>query len=84
MTYAVFFSILSVSGLVVLPVIVLGFLYLNRKLKFENENLKTRKEMLALEVQKDTLRLKVLEKENQKLDRVIGDQSDHPPNRSSQ
>jgi hypothetical protein len=51
------------------------FLSINKMNKdyYESENLKTKKEILKLEVEKQKDQIKLLEEENKKLDKIIDD-----------
>jgi len=59
------------SSLVGIPVIVFGFIYLNIRNKRALEVVKLQKEMLELEVEKERLKLDLLDEENAKYDRLI-------------
>ncbi|MDR0562153.1 MAG: hypothetical protein LBG73_05640 [Spirochaetaceae bacterium] len=67
-------AIITMFG--VLPAVVLKFVSKNLKHKreMEIEKLKYQKEILELEVHKQNNQLKLLEDENKKLDKIIGDQ----------
>ncbi|MBL8967150.1 MAG: hypothetical protein JNG85_09075 [Spirochaetaceae bacterium] len=69
-TFAIFAIFIAV------PTIVFGFIYLSKRSKHEVEKLKYRKEILELEVDKETIRLESLREENRKLDRMISDGRD--------
>jgi len=55
------------------PMIVFGFIYFSRKGKREVEMLKYRRDIMALELEKEEVRLKLIEAENRKYDRLIDD-----------
>jgi hypothetical protein len=55
----------------VAPTIVFGFIYLGKRSKLRLEELRIKKEMLELEVEKEKTHVKALEAENAKLDRMI-------------
>jgi len=59
------------SSLIGIPVIVFGFIYLNIKNKRAIETMKIQKEMLELEVEKERVKVLLLEAENKKYDRII-------------
>jgi uncharacterized membrane protein len=54
-----------------IPLIVFGFIYLNIRSKQGIEIMKIKKEMLALEIEKERLNVQKLEAENTKYDRII-------------
>lgn len=60
------------SSLVGIPLIVFGFIFLNIRNKRELAAMKIKKEMLELEVEKERVHLRLLEAENSKYDRLIG------------
>lgn len=60
------------SSLVGIPLIVFGFIFLNIKNKRELAAMKIKKEMLELEIEKERVHLRLLEAENSKYDRLIG------------
>ena len=63
-------GILAITALfIVLPAIVFSFIYTN---KHEIEKLRYQKEILELELQKDTVKMQLLEQENKNLDKIIG------------
>jgi aminopeptidase C len=64
-------SILSIF--VVLPGMIFTFAYKNKKNKHELKKLEYEKEILQLEIEKDNLRIRLLEEENKKLDRIINE-----------
>jgi spore coat polysaccharide biosynthesis predicted glycosyltransferase SpsG len=53
------------------PAMILSFVYNLVKNKRELDKIKYQKEMLELEVEKERLKIKALEEENRKLDRII-------------
>jgi hypothetical protein len=59
------------SSLIGIPVIVFGFIYLNIRNKRALQVIKLQKEMLELEVEKDRLKLDLLDAENAKYDKII-------------
>ena len=59
------------TGLIGLPSVILGFLYLINRLKYKKEELELKNKNLKLEIEKEKLKLEYLEKENKKLDRMI-------------
>jgi cell shape-determining protein MreC len=61
-----------ITSLAVAPAIVFSFIYFLKKGKREIEKMKYQKEILELEIEKEKIRLKSLEEENKKLDRIIG------------
>jgi hypothetical protein len=64
-------AILSIF--VILPGMILTFAYRNKKNKNELKKLEYEREILQLEMEKDNLRIKLLEEENKKLDKIIND-----------
>ena len=65
-------GIVAVSALfIVLPAIIFAFSYKVKKNKHEIEKLKYQKEILELEVQKDAVKIQLLEQENKNLDKII-------------
>jgi Na+-translocating ferredoxin:NAD+ oxidoreductase RnfG subunit len=68
-------SIAILSLFVGLPAILLTFIHKNTKNKREQEieKLKYQKEILELEIEKENVQIKLLEEENNKLDRIIND-----------
>lgn len=59
------------SSLVGIPVIVFGFIFLNIRNKRALQAIKLQKEMLELEVERDRLKLDLLDAENAKYDKLI-------------
>lgn len=59
------------SALIGVPLIVFGFVLFNLKNKRSIEKIRLQKEILELELQKEQIRLKMLEAENIKYDRLI-------------
>jgi hypothetical protein len=53
------------------PAIVFSFIYFSRKNRFKLEELRIKKEMLELEVEKEYAHIKHIEAENAKYDRLI-------------
>ena len=54
-----------------LPAIIFAFNYKVKKNKHEIEKLKYQKEILELEIQKDAVKIQLLEQENKNLDKII-------------
>lgn len=64
--------IVSVLSLFVFaPAIVFSFIYFSKRNKFKLEELRYKKEMLELEIEKENAHIKMLEAENAKYDRLI-------------
>lgn len=64
--------IVSVLSLfVVAPAIVFSFIYLSKKNKLKVEEMRYKRDILALEIEKDKTRLQLMEAENKKYDRII-------------
>ena len=59
------------SALIGVPLIVFGFVLLNLGNKRSVEKIRLQKEILELELQKEQVRLKMLEAENVKYDKLI-------------
>ena len=59
------------STLIGIPVIVFGFVLLNLRSKRSIDKIRLQREILELELQKDQIKLKMLEAENIKYDRLI-------------
>jgi hypothetical protein len=57
------------------PSIIFSFIYFSRKNKLKLEELKYKKEILELEVDKEYAHLKLIEAENAKYDRLIAEES---------
>lgn len=64
-------SVLSVF--VFAPAIVFSFIYLSKKRKLAVEELRYKRDIMALELEKDRARLQLIEAENKKYDRIIDD-----------
>jgi hypothetical protein len=64
-------TIAIISSLVILPGMILGFIYLMKKHRHDVELINHKKELLELEVRKEELRLQNLVEENRKYDRII-------------
>jgi hypothetical protein len=64
-------SILSVF--VIAPAIVFSFIYLTKQSRHRVEELRYRKEILELEIEKEEAHARLLEAENAKYDRLISD-----------
>lgn len=60
-----------ISLFIVAPLIVFSFVYLSKRDRARLEELKLKKEMLALEVEKERAHTQLLEAENAKYDRMI-------------
>jgi hypothetical protein len=65
-------SILSVF--VAAPFIVFSFIYFMKKNKHRLEELRYRRDILELEIEKENARIRLLEAENAKYDRLIADE----------
>ena len=65
-------AIFSVFGLA--PMTVFGFILLLKRQKHRVEELRYKKEILELELEKEAYKIKLLEEENRKYDRLIQDQ----------
>ena len=59
------------SALIGVPLIVFGFVLLNLRNKRSVEKIRLQKEILELELKKERIRMKMLEAENVKYDRLI-------------
>ncbi len=59
------------SSLLGIPLIVFGFIYLNIKGKRAVEMERIKKEMLELEIEREKLKVRMLEQENLKYDSII-------------
>ena len=67
-------GLLAVLGIfMVCPLVVFGFLYLNKKLKTDLQKMESQKEILALEIQKERLMLERMDTENKMLDKKINE-----------
>ena len=66
-------SVLSVF--VFAPAIVFGFIFLSRKSKLRIEEIRYKRDLMALEIEKDRVHLQMIEAENKKYDRIIEDAS---------
>jgi cell shape-determining protein MreC len=64
-------AILSIF--VILPGMIFAFAYKNKKNKNELKKIEYEKEILQLEMEKDNLRIKLLEEENKRLDKIINE-----------
>jgi hypothetical protein len=60
-----------ISIFVILPGIIFSFVYHNNKQKMDVEKLKYKKEILELEIEKENIKITLLEAENNKLDKII-------------
>lgn len=74
MNITALFSIFSVF--IAAPAIVFGFVYIMRRGKDRVEELRLKKEMLELEVEKEKMHLLALTEENRKYDRLIDSRQD--------
>jgi cell division protein FtsB len=63
----------TISSLIILPGIIFLFVYHSKKQKLEVEKLKYQKEILELEIEKENTKIKSLEEENKKLDKIINE-----------
>jgi len=67
-----YIGIISVLGLFfVAPLIVFSFIYFSKRDKVKLDELRIKKEMLELEVEKERVKVELLEAENLKYDRII-------------
>ena len=73
MTIVPIISVLSIF--VLAPAIVFSFIYFMKKGKLNVEEMRYKRDMMALELEKDRLRLQLMEAENAKYDRIIEDAS---------
>jgi hypothetical protein len=64
-----------ISLFVIAPAIVFSFIYLSKKSKLRVEEMRYKRDMMALEVEKDRIHLQMIEAENLKYDRIIADSS---------
>ena len=64
-------SVLSIF--VFAPAIVFSFIYFSKKSKLKVEEMRYRRDIMALELEKERLRLQLIEAENAKYDRIIED-----------
>ena len=71
MNWTAIISVLSVF--IGAPLIVFGFIFLSRKSRRDIEMLKCKRDMLELELEKEEVRLKLIEAENRRYDRLIDD-----------
>jgi hypothetical protein len=62
-----------ISIFVILPGIIFTFAYKNKKNKTELKKLEYQKEILQLEIERDNMKLRLLEDENKKLDKIINE-----------
>jgi hypothetical protein len=62
-----------VAFLIGLPGIISFLSYKNRKNKIELDKIKYQKEILELEIEKEKIKLKSLEEENKKMDKIINE-----------
>jgi hypothetical protein len=60
-----------ISTSIILPGIIFSFIYFSKKQRTEIEKLKYQKEILELEIEKDKMKVKLLEEENKHLDKII-------------
>jgi len=71
MDYAAIISVLCVF--IAAPAIVFGFILLSKRGKNRIEELKCKRDILALEVEKEKARAALLAEENRKYDRLIAE-----------
>ena len=62
-------------SLLVAPGLTFGFILLLKKIKADVEIIKTKKEILELEIRKEEIHLTTIQEENWKLDKLIEDQA---------
>jgi hypothetical protein len=65
-----------IMALLVAPGITFSFIYLMRKSKHDVEKLKYQKEIMELEMRKEEMRLKSIQEENKKYDKLLEDRID--------
>lgn len=69
-------AIISVLSIFIgTPLIVFGFIFLNKRNKRDIEMMKYKRDIMDIELEKEKIHLKVLEAENQKYDKIIEDRS---------
>jgi len=69
-------AIISVMSVFIgTPLVVFSFIYLNVRSKRNIEALRYRKEIIELELEKEQIKLKVIEEENKKYDKLIETES---------
>lgn len=73
-----------IMSLLVAPGLTFGFILLLKKIKANVEIIKTKKEILELEIKKEEIHLKLILEENSKYDRLIEDQSSEKWNNKSE
>ena len=72
MNWTAIVSVISVFGLA--PMMVLGFIFLSKRQKYRIEELRFKKEILELELEREAYKIRLLEEENKKYDYFIQDQ----------
>lgn len=74
-------SILSIF--VIAPAIVFTFIFMMKRSRLKAEELRYKRDIAALELEKDKMHLQLLEAENAKYDRLIADgENSRKPDRS--
>lgn len=58
-------------GLIGMPSVIFGFIFLSKRLKFKKEELLLQNEQLRLEIEKERLQIDRLDKDNMRLDKII-------------
>ena len=71
MNWTAIISVICVFG--VAPITVFGFVLLLKRQKHRVEELRYKKEILELELEKEAYKIKLLQEENRKYDRLIHD-----------
>ena len=67
-------SIIGILSLFIgAPIIVFGFRYLNKRNQHEIELMKYKRDIAEIELEKEQVKLKLIEAENLKYDRIIDD-----------
>jgi hypothetical protein len=57
------------------PLIIFGFIYLNKRNRHNAEIMKYKRDMMEIELEKDQVKLRLIEEENRKYDRIIDDRT---------
>jgi len=60
-----------IMSLLVLPGLTFGFIIITKKIKADVEKIKYQKEILELEIRKETVHLEMIIEENKKYDKLI-------------
>ena len=60
-----------IMSLLVLPGLTFGFIIMIKKIKADVDKLKYRKEILELEVKKEEIKIRLMQEENKKYDKMI-------------